>query len=277
MGFKTLLFFAVRTQIISATFGGIMRLIIPATRGFLLAQILFILGVGSAAIDPAADILHKARVQMDAKSDQAHVVLKIIEPNGDVKSREMSLQILRTKEGFKSMIRLTSPADVKDTAVLAQMEGGQDQEWLYLPSSKQVRRIASSKKSTGILGSELSPEDLDPMAFNGAALTLEKQDATSAQISINPRKGTSEYTKVITTFSLPDALPRKTEYCKGASLEKTVAYSDYKTYGNIQRAQSIQIRNLKKNRGTDIEFSDITVNPHFVAKDFTPDALKSSW
>jgi uncharacterized protein len=226
----------------------------------------------------AKDILKKARMQLDSKSDQAKVTLKIIEPNGDVKSREMSLQILRTKEGFKSMIRMISPADVKDTALLAQMEDGKDQEWLYLPSSKQVRRIASNKKSTGILGSELSAEDLDPMAFTGASTTLDKQTADSAQISVTPKPGASEYTKVTTTFSLPDALPRKTEYFKAAALVKTVEYLNYKAFaGNVQRAQSIHILNVAKNRGTDIDFSDINVNPKLAAKDFTPDALKANW
>src|SRR5207249_3050617 len=100
----------------------------------------------------------------------------------------------------------------------------------------------------------------------------------SAQISVNPKAGTSEYTKVTTTFSLPDALPRKTEYYKGANLVKTVEYLNYKSYsGNIQRAQTIHIINVAKRRGTDIDFSEISVNPQLAAKDFTPDALKANW
>lgn len=226
-----------------------------------------------AAFNSADDILKKARTQLDAKSDQAHVVLKIIEPSGEVKERQMTLQILRTPQGFKSMIRMTAPADVKDTAVLAQMEDGKDQEWLYMPSNKQVRRITSGKKSAGILGSELSPDDLDPMAFKGASPVIEKQSPSEAQIVLQPTG--SDYTKVVTTFSLPDALPRKTEYYKGQSLEKTVAYSDYKAFGEIQRAQKIEIRNVPKKRGTIIEFSEVNVNPTLNPKDFTPDALKS--
>jgi hypothetical protein len=241
---------------------------------------LFMCGFFSSQVFAATahDILKKARQQLDSKSDQAHVALKIIEPGGEIKSREMSLQILRTKDGFKSMIRMTAPADVKDTALLAHMEDGQDQEWLYLPSSKQVRRIASSKKSSGILGSELSAGDLDPMAMSGSTVKLENQTAKSASISVKPKKGTSDYTRVVTTFSLPDALPRKTEYYKGAALEKTVEFLDYKAYeGGIHRASKIHIMNVKKKRGTDIEFSEVSVNPPLVAKDFTPDALKSNW
>lgn len=236
-----------------------------------------IFGLSSFANGNADEILKKARQQLDSKSDQARVALKIIEPNGDVKSREMTLQILRTKGGFKSMIRMISPADVKDTALLAQMEDGKDQEWLYLPSSKQVRRITASKKSSGILGSELAAEDLDPMAFTGAGVKLESQSSTNAVVSVTPKKGSSEYSKVLTSFSLPDALPRKTEYFKGAKLIKTVEYLNYKAFGTVQRPQSIRIMNVVKKRGTNIDFSHISVNPKLAAKDFTPDALKESW
>ena len=47
--------------------------------------------------------------------------------------------------------------------------------------------------------------------------------------------------------------------------------------GNIQRAQSIKIMNVLKKRGTNIDLSQIQVNPKLAAKDFTPDALKENW
>src|SRR4051794_22416904 len=104
---------------------------------FILAFFAGLTQSNAAYANPAQDILKKARQNLESKSDQAHVVLKIIEPGGEVKSREMTLQVLRTSKGFKSMVRMTAPADVKDTAVLAEVEDGQDREWLYLPSSKQ--------------------------------------------------------------------------------------------------------------------------------------------
>ena len=110
---------------------------------------------------------------------------------------------------------------------------------------------------------EVKPK-LDPQGYEGIAVT--------------PKAGSSEYTKVLTTFSLPDALPRKTQYFKGNELEKTVEYLDYKAIsGKIYRAQNIHIQNVKKKRGTDIHFTDIAVNTPLMAKDFTPEALKSNW
>lgn len=230
------------------------------------------------AADEPGPILQKARAQLESKSDQAKVKMTIIEANGEKKVRTMSLQTLRTSNGFKALVRLEAPADIKGTALLASVENGQQNQWLYLPSSKQVRRVASAKKSTGVLGSELNPEDLNPTALKGAKTRLLAKSAQSAQVEIVPARGTSEYSRVVTTFSMPDALPLKTEYYVGAKPAKVVEFLNYKVLdGKIHRAQSIRIRNLVKKRGTDLDFGDIKVNGSLSAKDFTPDALKEAW
>ena len=65
---------------------------------FLFTQAFFVCQVSA---NPAQDILKKARLNLDSKSDSAHIVLKIREPGGEVKAEEMTMQILRTKDGFK--------------------------------------------------------------------------------------------------------------------------------------------------------------------------------
>lgn len=228
--------------------------------------------------DDVHDFLEKVKTHLDSKTDQANIKMTITEPSGEKKVREMSLKVLRTPKGFKALARMSSPADMKGTAVLTIVEDGTDQEWLYIPTNKQVRRIASSKSSTGVLGSELRMEDLDPTAMKEAKTTLSQKDPQSPVLEVTPSANTSEYSKVLTTFSLPNYLPVKSEYYKNSKLEKTVEFSDYKTfYGNIYRAQKVKIQNVVKNRGTDLDFTDIKVNVPLAASQFTPTALKESW
>jgi hypothetical protein len=246
------------------------------------AVVLFVLVLFGALPARAADdskaILEKARTQLESKTDQATVVLKIIEPNGEVKTREMSLQTLRTADGFKALVRIIAPADIKGTALLAEIEKGEERQWLYLPSSKQVRRVASAKKSTGVLGSELSPEDLNSTAIKSAKTRVVKKDSKTAVVEVTPAKGTSEYSKVLTAFDVSTGLPTHTDYYVGSKIRKTVDFLNYKKVdGKVYRAQTIKVKNLEKNRGTDIEFSDLKVNTSLTAKDFTESALKDSW
>ncbi len=228
--------------------------------------------------DETRDILERARIKLASKKNQAHILMKIIEPTGEVKTRELNLQTLQTANGFEAIARMTAPADNKGTALLAVVDKTEQRQWIYLPSNKQVRRVASVNKASGLLGSELSPEDLNPDALKGATVQLIKKDEHSVVIQLTPAPGTSEYTYARTEFSVPDYLPQKSEYYKGNEIQKTVEFSDYKAFeGSIYRAQKIHIKNLLKGRGTDIELSDIKVNAKLSEKDFTPEALKENW
>ncbi len=247
----------------------------------LLSSFLFLslISPKAKAIDSEAQaLLEKSRVQLQSNKNKTHAILKIIEPTGEIKIREMDLQTLQSEKTFKAMARMTAPVDIKGTSVLVVIENGEQQQWLYLPSSKQVRRISSVKKSSGLLGSELSPEDLNPDAFKGAEAKLLKKDAKVAIVELTPKAGNSEYSKIDTTFSLETSLPIKTEYFTGSTLVKRVEFLDYKAYSeHIFRAQKIHILNLVKNRGTDIELSQIDVKANLADKNFTPQALQTSW
>ena len=80
---------------------------------------------------------------------------------------EESLRQMRTKtleqmdDGDKSLIVFDQPRDVKGTALLTYThKAGSDDQWLYLPALKRVKRIASSNKSGPFMGSEFAYEDL---------------------------------------------------------------------------------------------------------------------
>ncbi len=228
--------------------------------------------------DETHNILDKARIKLATKKNQTHILMKIIEPTGEVKTRELDLQTMQTPNGFEAIARMTAPADNKGTALLAVIEKDEQRQWIYLPSNKQVRRVASVNKASGLLGSELSPEDLNPDALKGATVKLLKKDEHSVTIQLTPAVGTSEYSKVLTVFSVPDYLPQKSNYYRGDVVEKTLEFLDYKAFeGSIYRAQKIHIKNIAKGRGTDIELSNIKVNAKLSDKDFTPEALKENW
>lgn len=230
-----------------------------------------------AKADEAQDLLRKARQSLEAKSDQATVTLKIIEANGDIKERKISLKAMHDSDGvYHAKARILSPADVKGTALLAEIKGGQESQWLYLPSNHQVRRIVSGTKSAGILGSELNPDDLNSSVLQGSSATLAKKDATHAYIDVKP--GASlEFEKATITLTLPAAIPEKIEYYRQGKVMKSVEFKDYKIVaGQIQRAQLIVVKNLVNHRGTDVQLTDLKVNSALTAKDFSVSGLQAN-
>ncbi len=232
----------------------------------------------TARADQVHEILENARRKLESKSDQAHVVLRIIETDGEKKTLEMNIQTLISRGGFRAIVRMTAPAGDKGTALLTIVHGAKTKQWLYLPASNQIRRIAVANKSAGVLGSELSPEDLNPAAITGAKAKLISQNAKMAEVQITPSKGSSIYSKADIYFSLPSYLPEKTDYYIGKNLQKIVQFENYKVFlGHIYRACYIKIWNVVKKRGTNVRLSHVIVNGNLTRRDFTPDALKNVW
>ena len=83
------------------------------------------------------------------------------------KRGEESIRTLRVKslevadDGDKSMTIFDEPKDVRGTALLTfSHKADADDQWLFLPAMKRVKRIASSNKSGPFMGSEFAFEDL---------------------------------------------------------------------------------------------------------------------
>ena len=81
---------------------------------------------------------------------------------GDESVRQLSIRVLEVEgDGDKSLSLFDEPADVKGTAMLTFSHGLEpDDQWLYLPALKRVKRIASRNKSGPFMGSEFAYEDL---------------------------------------------------------------------------------------------------------------------
>lgn len=234
------------------------------------------MSAASFAAPDANEILKKSQALLDAKDDQAMVEMKIIEKNGESKARSLNLQTLR-ESGFSVLARIQSPADIKDMAFLGNVdEEGNEKQWIYLPSSGQVRRLVTGKTKAGLLGSEISPEDLNSEAIKSSSVKLLNTKDNYYWIELVPSLDTSEYTKVVTKISKDDYLPKFTAYYIKDKLKKTVAFKDYKKFGPIFRAQSMSVQNHLNGRSTEVKLSSIKVNSGLKAEDFSQSNLKEN-
>ncbi len=83
------------------------------------------------------------------------------------KAGKTSTRVIRIKtlevegDGDKSLSLFDEPADVKGTAMLTWTHGLEpDDQWMYLPALKRVKRINSRNKSGPFMGSTFAFEDL---------------------------------------------------------------------------------------------------------------------
>lgn len=240
--------------------------------------VIFIAQKSFAAPTDVDALLKKSKSLIASKDDVADVTMKIIEKDGSVKERSMQIK-RKFGEKHMTLVRMKSPADLKGTALLNVIEGGEENQWLYLPSTKQVRRIMGQQnKKAGVLGSELTPEDLDITTVKGSKATLVKVMKVGNQdfalIEIKSSSNTTEYSKALVLVSLKSSLPARLEYYdKQNKAVKRVDFENYIQVGGAYRAQSIKVRNLVNKRGTDLILTNIKSNSGLSEDEFSQRAL----
>lgn len=96
--------------------------------------------------------------------------MTLFDAGGDSVKRRFSRMVYeRAKEGDKLIIRFLAPAEIKGVSALTfENPGSSDDNWLYLPSTKRVRRISGSNNTASFQGTEFTYEDLanlDPSEY----------------------------------------------------------------------------------------------------------------
>ncbi|HPC97002.1 MAG TPA: outer membrane lipoprotein-sorting protein [Sedimentisphaerales bacterium] len=81
---------------------------------------------------------------------------------GLTSERELRIRTLEVEgEGTRSLCIFDTPADVKGTILLTHThKQADDDQWLFLPATRRIRRIAAQNKSGSFMGSEFSYEDI---------------------------------------------------------------------------------------------------------------------
>ena len=233
-----------------------------------------------AAIPPVGEIGKEMSQRLSAKDEAFSVQMKIVEADGTGKDREMKIwRLSPTKDNHSLLVRMEKPTDLKGTALLASVKGEVEEKWIYLPSTKQTRRLTGESGKGGILGSELSVEDFDFNRDKGAESIVKKEIELNGKkywmIETDVSASSANYSKVVSYVAQSEYLPVKVEtYDKQGKLLKVLEITDYKKLpDNKWRAGKIVIKNVQNKRGTEITLSGIKLNQNLRSSLFTPKSL----
>ncbi|MDR3608666.1 MAG: outer membrane lipoprotein-sorting protein [Oligoflexia bacterium] len=240
-------------------------------------------GVNTPGSAPADAILQDVAKNLHTSDEQARIKMTIIEANGSKKERDLEISRLEERDGQSVLVRLQSPADLRGMGLLSVSHGGQTDQWLYLPSSKQTRRILSGKKSSNFLDSELSYEDMgnsNPDQITSQILRTETAPdgkGKNAVIESKLNNPDSAYSRIITWVDLDTKLVSKIEdYDRAGALLKTTEMTHYKKFTNgVWRAQQVLVTNAQNHRATQLDLVDLKLNRGLSSRNFSPSALSS--
>ncbi len=196
--------------------------------------------------------------------------------------RNVRIKSLEVKgDGDKSLSIFDEPADVKGTTSLTWSHSAKpDEQWLYLPALKRVKRISSKNKSGPFMGSEFAFEDIGSQEvdkYTYKYLRDENLNGTPTFVMERyPVDKNSGYTKQVVWIEQDRYLAQKIEfYDRKGALLKTLASSDFSQYlDKFWRAAKLEMVNHQSGKSTTLEFSDYQFQTGLKSSDFSKNALK---
>jgi len=201
---------------------------------------------------------------------------------GDESTRQMSNKTLEVEnDGDKSLVIFNVPRDVKGTAFLSfTHKSGPDDQWLYLPALKRVKRISSDNKSGPFMGSEFAYEDISSQEVEKYTYKYIKDENIDGVncfvIEKYPVDEKSGYTRKIVWIDTDQYRTMKIDYYdRKNSLLKTLTYHEYNQYlDKYWRANKMSMINHQTGKSTDLLFNDYKFANGFSESDFNQNSLK---
>ena len=214
--------------------------------------------------------------------DISETKMLIIDARKREVERLMNIKTIEVEgDGNRSLITFLLPKDVKGTKMLTWEHGNKDDDqWLYLPSLKRIKRIYGSNRSSSFMGSEFTYEDLasghEVEKYNyqflsevpGKTWTVERRS-----------KGKSHYSKAIVTYSVDYMNPIEIKYYdKRNEVQKISTFSNWKKYRMGQKefwyAHRVEMNNVQTNRRSLLIWNNKKFVSSLKGKDFRKSSLR---
>lgn len=200
------------------------------------------------------------------------------ESRREIRTRSMEVE----GDGDKALTIFDAPRDVKGTAFLSFTHALEpDDQWLYLPALKRVKRIASRNKSGPFMGSEFAYEDMSSQEVEKYSYKYLRDEALSGRATMVmerfPAYEYSGYRRQIVWVDKEIWQPLKIEYYdRKNALLKTLDLHDYKPYLDqpFYRADRFEMQNHQTGKSTSLLWSNYQFKTGLTDRDFDRNALK---
>ena len=201
--------------------------------------------------------------------------------HGQQTDRRMRSRTLeQADDGDKAIIIFDTPGDVKGTAFLSfTHKEGDDDQWLYLPALKRVKRIASSSKSGPFMGSEFAYEDISSQEVEKYTYRYLRDETFDGRdhfvVERDPVDPKSGYKRQVAWLDKEEYRVWKVEfYDRKDALLKTLIMADYKQYLDAYwRAGRWSMVNHQTGKSTELIWRGFAFANGYEDKDFNRNSL----
>ncbi|WP_420933510.1 outer membrane lipoprotein-sorting protein [Alteromonas sp. A081] len=236
----------------------------------------------NASVDALEIAQERKRRDMGWKTTEAKVTMILKNSQGQEAQRELDVKSLEVADdGDKAMTVFDSPRDVKGTAFLSFSHALEpDEQWIYLPALKRVKRISSRNKSGPFVGSEFAFEDMTSYEVEKFSYEYLGEEEVNGEVCFvlrqTPNYEYSGYTSQKVWIDKSHYRVQKIEfYDKKDALLKVLVLKEYQLYKDkFWRPMRSEMRNVQTRKSTFLITEDINFDTELSESDFDQNRLK---
>lgn len=217
----------------------------------------------------------------DGKDSYAKVQMLLVDKRGKKRLRSMITANKEYGSLEKGYIRFTSPTSIDGTSFLYwENEGRDDDQFLYLPALRRVRRIAGNQKDKRFVNTDYTYEDMQKRKVDEdvhKVLRSErfKNDDCWVLESIPKVSENSQYGKRVIWVVKDNYVPVKTEYFdKKDRLIKVFTGKGLSKIDGIWTVTMSEMQDLKRKHRTLMKTVSMKYNSNIPDKVFTREYMK---
>lgn len=244
------------------------------------AAIFLLISVSLFAETSAYEIMLLNDKLKESENSSNITTMVLINSRGNKKIRKMEMYSINTQEGENSFIEFLLPADVKGTKFLTiGNDQGDDDQRLFLPALKRIRKISSSNKNGKFMGSDITYYDMETRNledFTYKLLREEIVDNRSCWVIVSTPKDTdTPYSMVNSYISMDDYYCYKREmFDRNGKHIKTMTIVETEIIDGVIVPVKTVFDNHKDNHKTLLAVTDIKLDIDIDESIFTIQSLK---
>ena len=225
----------------------------------------FVCSVIAQSNPDGLEIMRKVYERPAGEDMKASLIMTLRNSRGDTRERSIRQFLKISSDVEKKLMFFIEPADVRNTAFMnwSYTEAGKDDDqWIYLPALKRIKRISSSGKSDYFMGSDFTYDDLGdrhPDEDTHRLSATEEIDGTKCLVveSVPEEKGYM-YSRTVTWVIEDVWIGLKKEfYDDQGGLLKVLRVKDYSKIDGYWTVTHTEMHNVQKDHTTIMKLSDI--------------------
>jgi outer membrane lipoprotein-sorting protein len=253
-----------------------------AIRITLAMAVLGLLSPAALSAEPSGlEVMTKVYERPTGTDQESDLTMTLIHRSGSERIRKIHQFLKDFGDVEKKIMFFKAPADVRNTSFMnwSYDDGRDDDQWIYLPALKKVKRISSDSKSDYFMGSDFTYDDLGdrhPTKDKHRVLREEKFDGESCYVvESTPKDAEYMYSRTVTWVIKDKWIGLKREFHdEDEDPLKILRVKSFENIGGFWVIVHSEMHNTQKNHRTVMKLENVRVDKGVSKSQFTERMMK---